>query len=95
MFNRCYFLLGQNDSVVIVVPERLPEAETYTVSVSDRDICFKAGHEKVTEFSYTGGEAYRRISDLTQIGLVEQPRPGYTPDHITKVAYVEVRRAAS
>lgn len=94
MFNRCYFLMGKDNSIVIVVPEQLPEAETYTVSVSDKDICFKAGHDKVTEFPYTGGEAFKRISDHTQVGLVEQPRPGHTPDHITKVAYVEVRRAS-
>lgn len=92
MFERCDFLLGQGYSIVIVIPANLPKAETYTVSISDRDIRFKAGYESIAEMPYQGSEIFRRIANNTQVGLVE-----YTgeplPANITNVAYVEVRRA--
>ena len=85
--------MGRDNSVVIVIPEKLPRAETYTVSVSDRDIRFRADYDKVAEMSYQGGEIFRRISSSTQVGLVEYAGHGDFPVQITNVAYVEVRRA--
>jgi hypothetical protein len=94
VFSRCDFLLGQDDTVVIVIPAHLPRADTYTVSVSSRDIRFKAGYDKIAEIPYQGGDIYKRIANNVQIGLVEYPRDGSEfPNRITKVAYVEVRRA--
>ena len=94
MFTKCDFLLGQNQSIVIVVPAHLPKAETYTVSVSDRDIRFKAGHEDICSMPYPGGEVFRRIAGNVQIGIVEHESPDDFPSGITNVAYVEVRRSA-
>lgn len=93
VFNRCDFLLGQGHLVVIVIPAHLPQADTYTVSISDKDIKFRAGYEKIAEMSFQGGEVYRRIVNNTQIGLVEYPPGSEFPTHITQMAYVEVRRA--
>lgn len=94
MFNRCDFLLGKDSSVVIVIPAHLPKAETYTVSVSDRDIRFRAGYDHVAEIPYHDGEVYQRIAQNVQIGLLEYlPGNGELPAHITHFAYVEVRRA--
>lgn len=93
MFERCDFLLGDGNSVVIVVAGHLPDAETYTVSVSDRDIKFKAGYEDIAEMTYQGGEVFQRIANNTQVGLVEYTAGEDFPAHITHVAYVEVRRA--
>lgn len=93
-FNRCDFLLGKDDSVVIVIPAHLPKAETYTVSVSDHDIRFRAGYEKVAEMSYPGGDVFRKIANNTQVGLMEYPPDGGEfPGVITQLAYVEVRRS--
>ena len=94
MFEECGFLLGDNDSVVIVIPALLPEAETYTVSVTGSSIRFRAGYNDIAEMEYPGGEVFRRLASLTQVGLVEYP-PGWGdfPGHITNVAYIEVRRA--
>ena len=94
MFERCDFLIGQDNSVVIVIPERLPAAETYTVSISDRDIKFKADYNYIAEMIYQGGEIFRRIANSIQVGLVEYAG-GEFPEHITNVAYVEVRRAVA
>lgn len=92
MFERCDFLLGEGHSIVIIVSGSLPVAETYTVSISDRDIRFKAGYENIAELPYQGGEIFERIANNTQVGLVEYSDTGF-PQHITHVAYVEVRRA--
>lgn len=94
MIKRCDFLLGMNESIVIVIPENLPRAETYTVSVSDKDIRFRADYDTIGEMIYQGGDIFQRIASSFQVGLVEYPGPGDLPTHITNIAYVEVRRAA-
>lgn len=93
VFKRCDFLMGDDRSIVIVIPARLPEADTYTVSVSSRNIKFKAGYDDIATFDYQGGEVFKRIACHTQIGLVEYQEGNALPDHITNVAYVEVRRS--
>lgn len=93
MFERCDFLLGNGYSIVIIIPAALPEAETYTVSVSDSDIKFKAGYENVAHMPYQGGEIFQRIANNTQVGLVEYTPGQEFPRHITHIAYVEVRRS--
>lgn len=93
-FHRCDFLIGRDNSVVIIIPANLPKAETYTVSVSDRDIRFKADYHSIAEMGYQGGEVFQRIANNTQVGLVEYIGPGEFPNYITNIAYVEVRRAS-
>ena len=92
MFTRCDFLLGSGNNIVIVVPGVLPDADTYTVSVCDSAIRFKAGYDLIAELSYQDDEIFKRICESTQVGLVEYPGRGELPDVITHVAYVEVRR---
>jgi hypothetical protein len=86
-------MLGRDNSVVIVIPASLPKAETYTVSVSDKDIKFRADYKCIAEMLYQGGEVFKRIASAIQIGLVEYSGIGDFPNQITNVAYVEVRRA--
>jgi len=93
VFERCDFLLGNGHTVVIVIPAELPEADTYTVSVSDKDIKFKAGYDKVAQMPYQGGEVFERIARNTQVGLVQYKNGDKFPTTLTHVAYVEVRRA--
>ncbi len=93
MFERCDFLLGEGHTIVIIVAGSLPKAETYTVSVSDDNILFKAGYERIAEMPYQGGEIFERIANNTQVGLVEYKSGEDLPRNITHVAYVEVRRA--
>jgi len=93
VFERCDFLLGNGFSIVIIVPETLPEAETYTVSVSDKSIKFRAGYEEIAEMPYQGGQIFERIANNTQIGLVTHKAGDVFPAQISHVAYVEVRRA--
>lgn len=93
MFDKCDFILGRGDSIIVIVPHILPAAETYTVSVSDSEIKFKADYDDIASMSYQGGEVFERITQNTQIGIVEYTGHGDFPKTITHVAYVEVRRA--
>ena len=78
--------------MVIVIPAHLPKAETYTVSICDKHIRFRAGYENIAEILYQGPGVYERIINNTQIGLVEYPPGDDFPPSITQVAYVDVRR---
>ena len=93
MFERCDFLLGAGNSVIIVIPLDLPKAETYTVSISSENIRFKADYDDVVAFPYKSREVFQRIANNTQVGLVVYNGIGAFPSIITHVAYVEVRRA--
>ena len=92
MFERCDFLLGEGNSVVIVIPASLPEAETYTVSITNNIMKFMADYTDIAEMDYPGGDIFERIANHTQIGLVEYPpNNGQFRNEITNIAYVEVR----
>lgn len=93
-FSECSFLMGEGDSVVIVIPARLPFADTYTVAVSSDHIRFKAGYNEIASMGYPGGDIFRRLVNFTEVGLVEYPPEAQSfPQHITNRAYIEVRRA--
>lgn len=92
MFDYCDFVMGQGNSIVIVIPSDLPKAETYTVSVSDRDVRFKAGYTEIAKVPMQDGEVYSRLARHSQIGLVEYPKGKAFPDCITALAYVEIRK---
>lgn len=92
MFDQCDFVMGQGHSIVIVVPGDLPQAETYTVSVSDRDVRFKAGYTEIGMVPMRDSEVYGRLARLSQIGLIEYPKGEPFPDAITAVAYIELRK---
>lgn len=93
MFDQCDFLLGGAQSVAIVIPAKLPMAETYTVSISETDVRFRAGHHEIAKISYKNNDVFTRLSALSQVGMVEYPNGTPFPDCITALAYVEVRRS--
>ncbi len=92
MFERCHFLLGEGNSIVIVVPENLPRGEPLTVSVSPEDIQFRSGFEEIADITCDNEEVFRRLARFPQVGLVEYDGEGDFPTYITNTAYVEVRR---
>lgn len=94
MFDRCDFLLGEGNYVAIVIPAKLPSADTYTVSISEHDVKFRAGHKEIAHISYFHADVFQRVSQNTQIGLVEYPSDEPFPDALTAIAYVELRRAS-
>ncbi len=91
MFERCDFLLGEGDNVLIVIPKHLPYADTYTVSITANHIKFKAGYDSIAEMDYPGGEIFKRLSQNTQVGILEFPPGEDFPKTISNLAYIEVR----
>lgn len=77
----------------MVIPAKLPKAETYTVSISEKDIRFRADYDEIAHVAFEHGEVFRRISQFSQVGVVEYDSEERFPDYITATAYVELRRA--
>lgn len=93
MFEKCAFVMGEGNSIYIVVPMELPEGKSVTVSVSEKDIRFKSGRNHLAEIAYDNAEVYSRLSRFSQVGLMEYPEGEAYPNCITAIAYVELRRA--
>ncbi len=93
VFTECDFLLGRDHGVTIVVPVKLPQADSYTVSISPDDVKFRAGHEHIAHFPFRCAEVFRRLSEASQVGVVEYPAGQPFPDCLTALAYVELRKA--
>jgi len=91
MFNRCDFILGQDGSMVIVLPGRLPSSPNYTVSATPSQIRIRTGQTEIAAFPYNNPEVFQRLSHFSQVGIVEFPEGDYFPDAITAMAYVETR----
>lgn len=93
MFTECDFLLARDNGIAIVIPAKLPPAETYTVSISEKDVKFRAGFKEIAHIPFQSAEVLSRLSARSQVGLVEYPKGTPFPDCITALAYVEIRRA--
>lgn len=92
MFTGCEFLIGQDDSMVIVLPGLLPKgADNYTVSASPCEISIKAGFNEIARFPYTNERVFSMLTTRSQIGIVEYPPKEVFPNCITALAYVETR----
>lgn len=91
MFNHCDFLLGQDNSIVVVVPAHLPQEGGITLSISPRDVKFRAGFKEIANIPLTHPDVMARLKDQYEIGVVEYPEGDAFPDCITAIAHVEIR----
>jgi hypothetical protein len=92
MFDRCDFLVGQDNSMVIVLPGLLPKGvSSYTVSASPSEISIKAGFNEIARFPYKNENVFRILTMSSQVGIVEYPPKEVFPNAITALAYVETR----
>lgn len=92
MFERCEFIMGHDNSMVIVLPGMLPsEPQPYTVSATPTHIKIKAGYDQIALFPYHNEEVFQRLIHFSQVGIVEYPPGESFPACITAVAYVETR----
>ncbi len=92
MFDRCDFLMGQGDSMVIVLPGLLPKVDTtYTISASPSEISIKAGFNEIARFPYSNENVFRILTMSSQVGIVEYSPKDAFPNAITAVAYVQTR----
>lgn len=95
MFHSCDFILGDNESIVIVVPTQLPKDLPLTVEVHKEGIVFRSGETEVGEISCDRSDILQRLIDKAKVGMIEflNGIPTF-PAYISAVANVEVRIAA-
>ncbi len=91
MLNNCDFLLGENDSIVIVVPTAFPKTAPLTCEVHKFGLIFKSGEETVGDVTCHRKDILQRLITKAKVGLVEFANgvPKF-PVYITSVANVEV-----
>ena len=91
MFNNCDFILGENGSIVIVVPTQIPKDLPIKLQVYRDSIVFMSGEQEVGNIPCGQLDVLQRIVSKAKIGLIEflngVPR---FPAYISAVAHVEV-----
>lgn len=99
MFRSCDFILGDNDSIVIVVPTQLPKDLPLTVEVYTTGIIFKSGDDTKSDIlgdiSCDRKDVLQRLINKAKVGMIEflDESPRF-PVYITAVAAIEVHIAA-
>ena len=91
MFNQCDFILGENDSIVIVVPDQLPKDLPLTLEVHNRGIVFRSGEDLLADVACECSDVLQRLVTKTKVGMVEflNGIPRF-PAYISAVADIEV-----
>lgn len=91
MFNQCDFILGENDSIVIVVPDQLPKDMPLTLEVHNRGIVFRSGEDQIADVACERSDILQRLVTKTKVGMVEflNGIPRF-PAYISAVANIEV-----
>ena len=92
MLNSCDFILGENDSIVIVLPTQLPKGLPLTLEVHNGNIVFRSGEFVVVgDIACPRTDILQRLVNKAKVGLIEflngVPR---FPAYITAVANIEV-----
>lgn len=81
--------------MVIILPGMLPKtAQAFTISASPDEIRLKAGQDEIARFPYNNPDAFNRLANSSQVGIVEYPPKDVFPNAITAVAYVQTWRPA-
>jgi hypothetical protein len=91
VLTNCDFILGENDSIVIVIPTQLPKDQPLTLEVHRETIIFRSGDEQVGDIQCLRRDILQRLVSKAKVGLIEflngVPR---FPAYITAVADIEV-----
>lgn len=95
MLESCDFILGDNDSIVIIVPTQLPKDIPLTIEVHNRGIVFRAGDEELGGVSCDRSDVLQRLINKAKVGMIEfiNGIPRF-PAYISAVANIEVKVAA-
>jgi hypothetical protein len=96
MFKRCGFIMGEDDSIIIVVPTTLPKDEPMSLEVHERSIVFKLGGESYTEVYCNQDAVIKRLLTKARVGMIEyiQGKTSF-PAYISVVADVERGKIAA
>lgn len=94
MIENCDFILGENDSIVIVVPGSLPKGEPLTCEVHKSGLIFRSGDIAVGNIACQREDVLQRLITKAKVGFVEfiNGTPKF-PIYISSVANIEVMAA--
>ncbi len=94
MLNNCDFILGENNSIVIVVPTSLPKGVPLTCEVHKFGLIFRSGDESVGEITCHRRDILQRLVSKAKVGFIEfiNGTPRF-PAYITAVADIQVMAA--
>lgn len=88
-FDRCHFLLGKGDDVVVVIPWVLPKGKL-VLYVDWYHLAFVVDEKIIARIRYQGTGLREKLQAHKQIGLVESMPGEAVPDYVTSVAEVRV-----
>lgn len=91
LFHECDFILGDNNSIVIVVPTQIPKDLPITLEVHRDNLIFRSGEDMVGNMPCRRTDILQRIVSKARIGLIEflNGVPKF-PVYISAVANVEI-----
>lgn len=94
MLENCDFILGENDSIVIVVPTSLPKDMPLTLEVHKFGLIFRSGEESVGAVTCHRRDILQRLVNKQQVGMIEvnDSAPKF-PVYISAVANIQVMAA--
>ncbi len=94
MINNCDFILGENDSIVIVVRSLLPKGEPLTCEVHKTELVFRSGERPLGNVACQNNDVLSRLITKAKVGFVEfiNGAPKF-PVYISSVANIEVMAA--
>lgn len=96
MFKKCDFILGENDSIVIIVPTQLPKNIPLTLEVYKDTIVFRSGDNMFADVACPRKDILQRLMNKAKVGLIEfmNGAPKF-PVYISAVANIEVMPQAA
>jgi len=96
VFDNCDFLLGESDSIVVIVPQSLPKDMPLVIEVHRNGLVFLSGEDLLGEVPCSRMEVLQRLVSKAKVGLVEFLQGAQQfPAYISAVASVEVKIEAA
>ena len=94
MLESCDFILGENNSIVIVVPTELPKDAPLICEVHKFGLVFKSGEDCIGNVTCHRRDILNRFIGKAKVGFIEfvQGAPKF-PAYITSVANIQVMAA--
>jgi len=91
VFQECDFLLGENNSIVVIVPQSLPKDLPLVIEVHRDGLVFRSGEDQIGDVSCPRVDVLQRLVDKAKVGLVEFLQGAQKfPAYISAVASIEV-----
>ena len=90
MFERCSFIMGEDDSIIVVVPQSLPKELPLTLEIHEESIAFLSGNRVVADVRCTRQDILSRLLSKAKVGLIEfiNGKPSF-PAYISTVADIQ------